>query len=56
MEPAAYRHNERGEVVPSFVTVARICEHLGITPNDLLPSAPDRTDPEVWSTWEKSGC
>lgn len=37
MEPHAYRKYERGQSEPNFDTFLRICELLGITPNDLLP-------------------
>jgi transcriptional regulator with XRE-family HTH domain len=39
IEPHTYRKYERGETEPNFETLTRICEDLGITPNDLLPAA-----------------
>ena len=39
VEPHAYRKYERGAAEPNFETLTRICEHLHITPNDLLPLA-----------------
>ncbi len=38
-EPHTYRYWERGEAQPDLETLVRICELLGITPNDLLPAA-----------------
>ena len=37
LDPHAYRKYERGETEPNFETLVRLCEDLGITPNDLLP-------------------
>lgn len=39
LEPHTYRKYERGETEPNFEVLTRICEDLGITPNDLLPAA-----------------
>lgn len=39
MSPHAYRKYERGESEPNYETLTRICNLLGITPNDLLPEA-----------------
>ena len=39
MEPPAYRKYERGGASPNLETLTRIYEHLGVTPNDLLPEA-----------------
>lgn len=39
LEPHTYRKYERGETSPNIFTLTRICEHLGVTPNDLLPEA-----------------
>lgn len=39
IEPHTYRTYERGTSEPNFETLTRICEDLGITPNDLLPGA-----------------
>jgi Predicted transcription factor, homolog of eukaryotic MBF1 len=39
LEPHTYRKYERGEAEPNFETLTRICQELGITPNDLLPAA-----------------
>lgn len=39
IEPPAYRKYERGDSSPSLETLTRICAHLGVTPNDLLPEA-----------------
>jgi DNA-binding XRE family transcriptional regulator len=36
MHPARYRHWERGRSQPSLAVLARICEELHCTPNDLL--------------------
>lgn len=38
-EPHTYRHWERGDTEPDFESLTRICELLGVTPNDLLPHA-----------------
>ena len=55
IEPPTYRTYERGEAEPGFENLTRICQSLGITPNDLLPeatgsprsreTAPDRPQP-----------
>lgn len=37
IEPHTYRKYERGETEPGLETLVRLCEDLGITPNDLLP-------------------
>ena len=39
MEPAAYRHYERGSSSPPLDRLIEICQHLGVKPNDLLPEA-----------------
>ena len=39
IEPATYRYYERGKSQPNFEVLARICELLHISPNDLLPEA-----------------
>ena len=39
IEPPTYRTYERGEAEPGFENLTRICQSLGITPNDLLPEA-----------------
>ena len=38
IEPHTYRKYERGESPPSMEVLIRICENLGITPNDLIPA------------------
>lgn len=38
-EPHTYRHYERGEAEPDFDTLTRMCELLGVTPNELFPIA-----------------
>lgn len=40
IEPHTYRHYERGEREPNLELLARICELLSVTPNDLLPFGP----------------
>ena len=45
IEPHTYRAYERGASEPNFETLTRICEHLGITPNDLLPAASSEARP-----------
>lgn len=40
VEPHTYRHYERGEREPNLELLARICEILSVTPNDLLPFGP----------------
>ena len=37
LEPHTYRKYERGNTHPNFEVLVRICENLGVTPNDLLP-------------------
>jgi transcriptional regulator with XRE-family HTH domain len=37
--PHRYRKYERGQAEPNFETLTRICDLLGITPNDLFPDA-----------------
>lgn len=37
--PHAYRKYERGDAEPNYDMLTRICQLLGITPNDLLPMA-----------------
>ena len=39
IEPPTYRTYERGEAEPGFENMTRLCQSLGITPNDLLPEA-----------------
>ena len=39
LEHHTYRAYEAGRSQPNFETLARICEHLGVSPNDLLPAA-----------------
>ena len=39
VEPPTYRKYERGAAEPNFETLTRICEHLHIAPNHLLPLA-----------------
>lgn len=39
IEPHAYRMYERGQREANYDTVARICELLDVTPNDLFPLA-----------------
>lgn len=39
LEPPAYRKYERGDSSPNLETLTKICTHLGVTPNDLLPVA-----------------
>jgi transcriptional regulator with XRE-family HTH domain len=39
IEPATYRKYERGAAEPNFETLTRICEHLSIAPDYLLPIA-----------------
>ena len=39
IEPHTYRKYERGDTHPNFEVLVRICENLGVTPNDLLPAA-----------------
>jgi transcriptional regulator with XRE-family HTH domain len=36
LEPHTYRKYERGQAQPPFKVIARICDELHITPNDLL--------------------
>jgi transcriptional regulator with XRE-family HTH domain len=43
LEPAAYRHYERGDAEPNYETLARICLDLGVTPNDLLLRPPPKS-------------
>jgi transcriptional regulator with XRE-family HTH domain len=38
-EPATYRKYERGAAEPNFETLTRLCEHLNVTPDYLLPLA-----------------
>lgn len=45
LEPHTYRMYERGKSEPNFETLTRICEELGITPNELLPAASGRQRP-----------
>lgn len=37
VEPARYRHWERGTAQPDLTTLTRICRLLGVEANDLLP-------------------
>lgn len=44
MNPHSYRKYERdpknsNSAEPDFYTLVRLCEHLGVTPNELLPEA-----------------
>lgn len=44
MNPHTYRKYERdpkstNSAEPDFYTLTRLCEHLKVTPNDLLPEA-----------------
>jgi transcriptional regulator with XRE-family HTH domain len=39
IEPATYRKYERGAAEPNFETLTRLCEHLNVTPDYLLPLA-----------------
>jgi transcriptional regulator with XRE-family HTH domain len=46
MNPHSYRKYERdprntNHAEPDFYTLVRLCEHLEVTPNDLLPEAAD---------------
>ena len=36
LEPHTYRKYERGDCRPNFEVLVRICDKMGITPNDLL--------------------
>ena len=38
LEPHTYRKYERGKTHPNFEVLVRICENLGVTPNDLIPA------------------
>lgn len=37
IEPPTYRKYERGDSFPALDVLTRICRHLGITINDLVP-------------------
>jgi len=37
LEPHTYRTYEAGKAEPRFSTLIRICQLLGVSPNDLLP-------------------
>jgi transcriptional regulator with XRE-family HTH domain len=39
IHPHRYRKYERGQSQPDFELLTRICWHLEVTPNDLLPEA-----------------
>ena len=45
LEPHTYRTYERGTSEPNFETLTRICEELGVTPNELLPAASGQQRP-----------
>ena len=38
LEPHTYRKYERGNTHPPLEVLIRICDNLGITPNDLIPA------------------
>lgn len=42
IEPHTYRTYERGQAEPNFETLIRICDDLGITTSDLLPTVSER--------------
>lgn len=39
VEPHTYRKWERGQSSPNLSMLTRICRHLSVTPNSLLPMA-----------------
>lgn len=40
--PVTYATYERGHAEPNYATLMRMCDRLGVTPNDLFFALPDQ--------------